>query len=179
MHGLSTGWRVTIKAPAMKNNRWGTKNSGNNNNNQNPYMVVPYYKELSESLTRTCSKHGLQVFFNGGMTIKNFLVAPKDKDPILMEAWPSRTSLWLQRTKIPSSKRVESFTDINVIGWSVMDSILENLQHFERGSKNIKKPLPLYMTIKTSLVIMSPHKNLVYWGGKARTSLEPSKKHYS
>ena len=49
-------------------------------------MVVPYYKGLSESLKRACSKHGVQVYFRGGITIKNLLVAPKDKDPILKKS---------------------------------------------------------------------------------------------
>ena len=44
-------------------------------------MVIPY-KGLSASLKKTCSKHGEQVYFKGGNTIKNLLVAPKDQDPI-------------------------------------------------------------------------------------------------
>ena len=115
--------RVEIKtqAPAKKNNRRGPNNSGNNTNNQNPYMVVPYSKGLSESIKKACSKHGAQVYFKGGMTIKNLPIAPKDKDPIL--------------------KRVESYMNINVTGWSVMKSTLESLaEHLERGSKNTKGP---------------------------------------
>ena len=30
----------------------------------------------------TCKKHGIQVYFKGGKTIKDLLVAPKDKDHI-------------------------------------------------------------------------------------------------
>ena len=60
-----------------KNSR-GTKNSGNNI--QKPHMVIPYYKGISESINKTCSKHGVQVYFKGGNTIKNLLVAPKDQD---------------------------------------------------------------------------------------------------
>ena len=45
-------------------------------------MVVPYYKELSESLKKVCSKHTVQVLFKGGNTMKNLLVASKDQDPI-------------------------------------------------------------------------------------------------
>ena len=52
-------------------------------NNQNPYMAVPYSRGLSESLKKVCSKHGIQVYFRGGMAIRSLLVAPKDKDPIL------------------------------------------------------------------------------------------------
>ena len=73
--------KIKTKAPANNQNRRDTTNSGNNNN-QKPYMVVPYYKGLSESLKKICSKHGVQVYFKGVNTIKNLLVAPKDQDPI-------------------------------------------------------------------------------------------------
>ena len=45
-------------------------------------MVKPYYRGLSESLKKKCSIHGVQVYFKGDSTIKNLLMAPKDKDPI-------------------------------------------------------------------------------------------------
>ena len=38
---------------------------------------------LSESVKRTCNKHGVQVYFKGGVTIKSLLMAPKDQDPML------------------------------------------------------------------------------------------------
>ena len=50
-----------------------------------------------------------------GRTIKDLLVAPKDKDPI-------------------TKKRVGSFIDTNVTGWNVLKSSQE---HLARGSKNI------------------------------------------
>ena len=71
--------KIKTKATTNKNNR-GTNNSGNNI--QKSYMVIPYYKGLSESLKKTCSKHVVQVYFKGGNTIKNLLVDPKDQDPI-------------------------------------------------------------------------------------------------
>ena len=49
-------------------------------------MVVPYFKGVSESLKKICGKHGVQVYFKGGNTIKTLLVAPKDKDPILRKS---------------------------------------------------------------------------------------------
>ena len=49
-------------------------------------MVVPYYQWLSESIKKTCKKFGVQVHFKGGQTIKNLLMAPKDKDPILKKS---------------------------------------------------------------------------------------------
>ena len=116
--------------------------SNNNNNNQNNssmknlYMVVPYYHGLSESIKRSCKKYGVQMHFKGGLTIKNLLMAPKDKDHIL--------------------KKVESYTDINVIRWNVMMSTLVNQQeHLLRGSRNTKQLPPQYMTITTNQVMMS------------------------
>ena len=49
-------------------------------------MVVPYHKGLSESLKKFCDKHGVQVYFKGGHTIKSLLMAPKDQDPILKKS---------------------------------------------------------------------------------------------
>ena len=49
-------------------------------------MVVPYYKGLSESVKRTCNKYGVQVYFRGGVTFKNLLMAPKDQDPMLKKS---------------------------------------------------------------------------------------------
>ena len=74
----------------------------------NLYMVIPYYQGLSENIKRSSKKYGVQVHFKGGLTIRNLLMAPKDKDHIL--------------------KKVESYIDIDVIGWSVMRSALVNQQ---------------------------------------------------
>ena len=68
--------KIKTKSPAKKERR-DTTSSGNNNN-QKPYRVVPYYKGLRESLKKVCTKHGVQVYFKGGNTIKNLLMAPKD-----------------------------------------------------------------------------------------------------
>ena len=56
------------------------------NQKQNPYIMVPYYKGLSESLMRTCQKYGVSAYFKGGNTIKNLLMAPKDKDPLMKKS---------------------------------------------------------------------------------------------
>ena len=72
-------------------------------------------------------------YFRGGRTIRSLLVLP--------------------RTNIPSSRKVESYMDTNVTGWSVVKNILESLQeHLERSSRNIKRPLPQYMTTVAPLV---------------------------
>ena len=73
-----------MRTPAQKKST--NNNANNQKNNQNPYIVVPYYKGLSESLKRTCNTYGVQVHFKGGVTIKNLLMAPKDKDPMLKKS---------------------------------------------------------------------------------------------
>ena len=126
-----------MQAPAKNNNRRGINNSGNNtNNNQNPYMVVPYSKGLSESLKKACSKQWVQVYFKGGMTIKNLLVVPKDKDPTL------KKSGVIYRYKCD---RVEC--DEEYIG--------ESSRTFGERFKEHQRPLSKYMTILTPLVILS------------------------
>ena len=96
--------KIKMKTPAQRSHKTNNNNNTDNQkNNQNPYIVVPYYKGLSESLKRMCNKHGVQVYFKGGNTIRSLLMAPKDKDPML--------------------KKVESSTGINVTGWSVMKNI--------------------------------------------------------
>ena len=89
-------------------------------------MVVPYYQGLRESIKRSCKKYGVQVHFKGGLTIKNLLMVPKDKDHIL--------------------KKVESYTDIVVIQWSEMRSTFgESARPFaERFKEHQKAPSPIY-----------------------------------
>ena len=52
------------------------------NNTQKSNIVVPYYSGLSESIKNIGRKFGVQVHCKGGTTIKNLLMAPKDRDPI-------------------------------------------------------------------------------------------------
>ena len=58
-----------------------TDNNSKSNTGKN-YITVPYIKNLSESFKNICKKHGIQVYFKGGKTIKDLLDAPKDKDHI-------------------------------------------------------------------------------------------------
>ena len=76
--------KMKMKKPAQK--KKNTRNNNNQANYQKPYMVVPYYKGLSESVKRTCGKHGVQVYFRGGVTIKGLLMAPKDQDLMLKKS---------------------------------------------------------------------------------------------
>ena len=75
-----------INAPIIpkdnNNNKKKPTSSSNISNIKRNYMVVPYTKGLSESIKNVCKKYGIQVYFKGGRTIKDLLVAPKDKDHI-------------------------------------------------------------------------------------------------
>ena len=123
------------QSPSNKR-RNNNKSQHNNNTKRNLYMVVPYYQGLSESIKRSCKKYGVQVNFKGGLTIKNLLMAPKDKDHIL--------------------KKVESYTDIVVIGWSVMRSTLGNQQEpLLKGSRNIKRLIPSDQVMKSTLTTLA------------------------
>ena len=44
------------------------------------HIVIPYTPGIGESLKNICKKHGVDVHFKGGQTLKNILVSPKDKD---------------------------------------------------------------------------------------------------
>ena len=79
--------RAKLRVKARKT-RKQNQNTNDNviNKNQRPYMVVPYHKGLSENLKKICGKHGVQVYFKGGNTIKSLLMAPKDQDPILKKS---------------------------------------------------------------------------------------------
>ena len=57
----------------------------NNNRNHNTFLVVPYSKGLSESFRNICGKAGVQVHFKGANTVKELLVAPKDKNNIIQK----------------------------------------------------------------------------------------------
>ena len=76
--------KMKMKKPAQK--KKNTRNNNNQPKHQKPYMVVPYYQGLSEIVKRTCNKHEVQVYFRGGVTIKNLLMAPKDHDPMLKKS---------------------------------------------------------------------------------------------
>ena len=75
--------RANIKS--KKHNRY-KKNNPNDNNKNKSYIVVPYMKGLSESCKNICRKHGIEMYFKGGNTIRELLVHPKDKDNILQKS---------------------------------------------------------------------------------------------
>ena len=76
---------------ALNRIQWKINNPGrkqtptnriSNNTQKKSYIVVPYYSGLSESIKNIGKKFGVQVYCKGGTTIKNLLMAPKDRDPI-------------------------------------------------------------------------------------------------
>ena len=73
--------RVKIKKNLPKQNR---KNNTTNTNNttSRSSITVPYNQGLSESFKNIGKKFGIQVHFKSGRTLKDELVAPKDKDHI-------------------------------------------------------------------------------------------------
>ena len=80
--------RAKITSQTKKTKK--TKNSTRDNSNsltQKPYMVVPYYKGVSESLKKICGKHGVQVYFKGGHTIKRLLMNPKGQGSYTEKEW--------------------------------------------------------------------------------------------
>ena len=48
---------------------------------------------LCESIKKICGRYGIQTHFKGGSTIKNLLVSPKDKDPMVNQ---SSAKYWYQ-----------------------------------------------------------------------------------
>ena len=70
--------------------------------------------------------NGIQVYFRGGKTIKDLLVAPKDKDPI------TKKSGFINRYKCDRLKCEEEY-------------IGESARTFgERCRENLKTPSPIY-----------------------------------
>ena len=80
--------RASIKQEKTDRTNQHANNSKNttDSNNNKPYIVVPYVKGMSESCKNICRKHGIEMYFKGGNTIKDLLVYPKDKDTILQKS---------------------------------------------------------------------------------------------
>ena len=50
------------------------------------HIVIPYTQGPCESIKEICGRYGIQTHFKGGKTIKNLLVSPKDKDPMVNQS---------------------------------------------------------------------------------------------
>ena len=77
--------RVNIKQMNYNRTNQGSNKNKKGSNNK-PYIVVPYVKGMSESCKNIFRKHGIEMYFKGGNTIKNLLVYPKDSDIILQKS---------------------------------------------------------------------------------------------
>ena len=77
--------RVNISKNQKRNNQRNNKNS-NSNNIKKHYIVVPYMKDLGETCKNICRRHGVEMHFRGGSTIRDPLVHPKDRDTILKKS---------------------------------------------------------------------------------------------
>ena len=127
--------RIKSKNPARRTNRNNNNQTGQKKTiNKNIYMVVQYQQGLSERFKNTCQKYGVQVHFKGGQTIKDLIMAPKDKDPITNKSWV------IYRFKCSEDGCEEEY-------------IGESARTFAEGSKNIRSPPLPFMTIVTSQVI--------------------------
>ena len=73
--------RMKLKKNNPKQNRNNNKPNRSNNSNRTS-ITVPYNKGLSDSFKNIGRKFGIQVHFKSGKTLKEELVAPKDKDHI-------------------------------------------------------------------------------------------------
>ena len=47
------------------------------------HIVIPYTQGLCESIKNICRRYGIQANFKSNSTIKNLLVSPRDKDPMV------------------------------------------------------------------------------------------------
>ena len=47
------------------------------------HIVIPYTQGLCKSIKKICGRFGIQTHFKGSNTIRNLLVSPKDKDPMV------------------------------------------------------------------------------------------------
>ena len=79
---------------ACKYPRWAIKKIFNHHQNKEKkktpkrthpskcHIVVPHIEGMGESIKKICKRHGVDIHFKGGRTLKNILVLPKDEDRI-------------------------------------------------------------------------------------------------
>ena len=78
--------RVKIKMNCTAHKNKNKARPTQQNITPRPHITVPYYRGLSESIKQRCRNYGVQVYFRGGTTIKNLLMAPKDLDPMMKKS---------------------------------------------------------------------------------------------
>ena len=83
---LQENTRVRIKINSTAHKNKNKTRITQQNITPRPHITVPYYRGLSESIKHRCKNYGVQVYFRGGTTIKNLLMAPKDLDPMMKKS---------------------------------------------------------------------------------------------
>ena len=124
--------------PAEEQTNHNNHDSNNRQQNKNIYMVIPYIKELGEKFKRTCNKQGIQVHLKGKNTVKQLLMAPKDKDPKLTKSGV------IYRYKCPSINCQEQY--IGESGRTLG----------ERYKEHLKAPSPIHLQTSTTGHPVSP-----------------------
>ena len=88
LSGLWTRWRKDSNRSSRQVNDGGNNNtqSANHEVQNKGHIVMPYTQGLCESIKKICGRYGIQTHFKGGRTIKNLLVSPKGKDPMVNQS---------------------------------------------------------------------------------------------
>ena len=90
------------------------------------HIVIPYTQGFCESIKKICGRYGIQTHFKGGSSIKNLLVSPRDKDPMVSQ---SGAIYWYQCADLDC--------DYEYIG--------ETSRTFgERYKEHLKEPSPIH-----------------------------------
>ena len=58
------------------------------------HIVIPYNWGLCKSIKMICERYGIQTHFKSSGTIKNLLVSPKDKDPMVNKSGVMYCVVW-------------------------------------------------------------------------------------
>ena len=87
-NGLWTRWRKGLTGLPDRSMMGSNSNaqSANHGVQSKGHIVIPYTQGLCESIKKICGRYGIQTHFKGGRTIKNLLVSPKDKDPMVNQS---------------------------------------------------------------------------------------------
>ena len=84
---LNELWKVEkrLNRSSRQDNDGGTNSAqpANHEVKNKGHIVIPYTQGLCESIKKICGRYGIQTHFKGDRTIKNLLVSPKGKDPMV------------------------------------------------------------------------------------------------
>ena len=124
--------------PADEQTNNNSRDSNNGLTNKNISMVLPYIQGLGEKLKRTCNKQSIQVHFKGTNTVKQLVMAHKDKDPKL-----AKNGI-IYRYRCPHINCTEQY--IGESGRTLGD----------RYKEHLKAPSPIHLHTTTSGYLVSP-----------------------